>query len=49
VAENESHGRRNELSDWFADYDQISQPQSRQPPPAEQVVGQGEEQDYGGS
>ena len=26
VAENEARGRRNELSDWFAAYDQIRQP-----------------------
>lgn len=49
VADNESRGRRTELSDWFAAYDQIRQPQSQLPPPAPQVVGQGEEQDYGGS
>jgi hypothetical protein len=44
IAENEARGRRTELSDWFAAYDQVRQspaPQRASPPP--QVVGDGGE------
>lgn len=45
-AENEARGRRNELSDWFAAYDQIRQPAGppRAESPSPQVVG-GDEHD----
>ena len=44
-AENEARGRRNELSDWFAAYDQIrQQPPARSAAPSPQVVG-GDEHD----